>query len=170
MNNINSANSAILTQLIDVLIQLDSNQYKQSLKVLSNSSVGQHVRHVIEFYQTVLNGVSNKVIDYDARQRDLQTETDLNYALQQLKSINNNFSSQLTDLNLSLMVDFGGEKLGEIPTSLFRELVYLIEHTIHHMAIIKIALQVAFQQIEIPTNFGVAFSTIKYQMACELSA
>ena len=51
----------------------------------------------------------------------------------------------------------------DVSSSFFRELTYLIEHTIHHLAIIKIGLNEVYPAIEIPKNFGVAHSTIRYQ-------
>jgi hypothetical protein len=67
------------------------------------------------------------------------------------------------DKMLMLATSYDGEELLEIPTSFNRELVYLIEHTIHHLAIIKIGLNEAFPTIEIPENFGVAYSTIRFK-------
>jgi len=53
-------------------------------------------------------------------------------------------------------------------SSYFRELQYNIEHAIHHMAIIKIAIGACFTEVELPANFGVAYSTVRYQkqLAC----
>ncbi len=44
-----------------------------------------------------------------------------------------------------------------------REMVYLVEHSIHHYALIRIGLQENFSDIFIPKNFGVAYSTVKYR-------
>ena len=55
----------------------------------------------------------------------------------------------------------------EINTTLYRELQYNVEHAVHHMAIIKIALINNFGDVEIPASFGIAHSTIKYQRDSE---
>jgi hypothetical protein len=44
-----------------------------------------------------------------------------------------------------------------------REMVYLVEHSIHHYALIRIGLQENFPKIIIPENFGIAYSTIKHR-------
>ncbi|TAG65626.1 MAG: DinB family protein, partial [Runella slithyformis] len=48
-------------------------------------------------------------------------------------------------------------------TTLSRELVYIAEHAIHHLAILKIALRAHFPDIALPVHFGVAYSTVQYQ-------
>jgi hypothetical protein len=44
-----------------------------------------------------------------------------------------------------------------------RELVYLIEHSIHHFALVRIGIQENFPEIILPCDFGIAYSTIKYR-------
>jgi hypothetical protein len=63
-----------------------------------------------------------------------------------------------------LKTDYSGKGTGQMNnTSYNRELVYNLEHAIHHMAIMKIAVDNAFPQVQMPENFGVAYSTIRYQ-------
>ena len=44
-----------------------------------------------------------------------------------------------------------------------RELVYLIEHAIHHFALLRIGIQENFPEISLASDFGVAYSTVKYR-------
>jgi hypothetical protein len=44
-----------------------------------------------------------------------------------------------------------------------RELVYNIEHVVHHMALVKIGLKELLPDLDLPDDFGVAVSTIRYQ-------
>ena len=59
-----------------------------------------------------------------------------------------------------------GDEAVELTTSLKRELIYNIEHAVHHMAIIKIAIKESLPHIALPEDFGIAYSTIKYQKEC----
>ena len=43
-----------------------------------------------------------------------------------------------------------------------RELMYNLEHTIHHQALIKVAINV-FTDMLLPEDFGVAPSTMQYR-------
>ena len=67
--------------------------------------------------------------------------------------------------NVILEVSYGktDKDSVKIKSSLERELAYNIEHAIHHMAIIKIAVQTVFPKVKLADNFGVAFSTVRYQ-------
>ena len=90
-------------------------------------------------------------------------EIDKDFTIETLGNVKNQLNSLKSDRNLILKSKFGGDEAMDIPSSLFRELTYLIEHTIHHLAIIKIGLNEVYPEIEIPKNFGVAHSTIRYQ-------
>lgn len=70
-----------------------------------------------------------------------------------------------SDKKLQLSICHNKESEGgteHINSSLYRELAFNIEHAIHHMAIIKIAAKILNPEIQIPSHFGVAPSTIRY--------
>jgi hypothetical protein len=48
-------------------------------------------------------------------------------------------------------------------SSFYRELAYNIEHAIHHMALLKVAINHSFSYITVPESFGVASSTVRYR-------
>jgi hypothetical protein len=169
MITIRNTNKNILNQLRQVLVQMDGDVYKKPLKVLNNSTIGQHVRHVIEFYTCLYSGIETNQIDYDSRQRDMQIETDKQYSLNILDKINSLLEIDHDDASLMLRTSFGQEFI-LVSTTFQRELTYLIEHTIHHLAIINIAINDSLPSIIVPKHFGVAFSTITYQESCSLSA
>ncbi len=157
-------NCVIINQLIDLLNDIDVLVYRDSLQPLHDSSIGQHVRHITEFYLCALNGYENGIVDYDARERNPTIENDKNFTIQTLENIKYQLTTLDTDRNLILKSKFGGDECLEIPSSFFRELTYLIEHTIHHLAIIKIGLNEVYPEIKIPKNFGVAHSTLRYRV------
>lgn len=153
----------VLEQLKTHLTQLNQIEYSQKLLVFNNVSIGAHTRHVIEFYQCLLNGAKVGLIDYDARQRDLRIEQQLDYTLDMLDEIMYRLQTiNDLDLKLSLRVQYGEESY-IVPTSFEREEVYLVEHTIHHYALIRIGLQESFPHVEIDCNFGYAHSTIQHK-------
>ena len=69
-----------LEQFKQVLLELPADCYSQSCETLSNASIGQHTRHVIELYLCLIQGYDLSEISYDRRERNLQIEQDLNYA------------------------------------------------------------------------------------------
>ncbi len=48
-------------------------------------------------------------------------------------------------------------------TSFNRELIYNLEHAMHHMVIMKIAIENYFDKIQLPELFGVAYSKVLFQ-------
>jgi hypothetical protein len=153
----------VVQQLTDLLEQLKPCEYQQSLAVLNGSSIGQHTRHIVEFYLCLLNGLSAGVVDYDARERNLLLENDLTFATNTLRNIENRIEA-IQNLNepLLLNVGYNSDNQTLIETNFMREMVYLVEHSIHHYALIRIGLQQNFAGINIPKNFGVAYSTVKH--------
>lgn len=154
----------VVRQLTNLLKQIQPVQYSQSLGVLNGSSIGQHTRHVVEFYQCLLKGLSGGVVDYDARERNLLLENDLFFTIETLQAIEYQIENiKNPNETMLLGVSYCSEQQDFIETSFMREMVYLVEHSIHHYALIRIGIQENFEGIIIPKNFGIAYSTVKHR-------
>jgi uncharacterized protein (DUF486 family) len=161
MKNTINANLQIIQQVIDLLIVIPENTYRQPLKTLHDHSVGQHTRHIIEFYGCLSAGIQDGVVNYDLRERNTDIETNKDLALSYLNNILTTYGDLIqTDSPLVLKILISN---GLIQSSLCRELVYLIEHTTHHLAIIKIGLNEAYPTLTLADNLGVSVSTIDYK-------
>jgi uncharacterized damage-inducible protein DinB len=152
-----------LQQLIDLLLQLEPPLYTQPLPVLSGSTLGQHVRHIAEFYLCLFSGISAGQVDYDARKRNLLLETDTGYARQILEDIIRQVQGVEEDRDLHLKVCYQPQNALLVPTTLYRELIYNLEHSIHHLATIRIGVSACGSTCRLPQNFGVAPSTLHYR-------
>lgn len=137
-------------------------QYTAPVAVLSNASIGQHVRHVLEFYLCLLNAEDHNV-DYDARKRDKALETDRSAVLAALVALHDWMEGISDDADLHMVVDHSTDGSGStrMRTSLFRELAYAFDHGIHHMALLRIAVEQEHRVVELHPDFGVAPSTIR---------
>jgi uncharacterized damage-inducible protein DinB len=151
----------IFSQLSTALSSLPNEEYKKPLDVLSNSSIGQHTRHIIEFFKVLIEQYDDGCINYDKRERDLRLETDVESALGAIADIQNMILLQDKEVTLSgVYAGYPGEIT--VTSSYHRELVYNLEHAVHHMAMIK----VGFRQLTnsaLPLDFGVAASTMVYK-------
>ncbi|QQR86958.1 MAG: hypothetical protein IPJ76_01655 [Flavobacteriales bacterium] len=141
---------------------LTAEQYRKPAAVLSNANIGQHMRHVLEFYLCILNAEHNTV-DYDARKRDKALETDRVAVLGTLDALKAWMESLSDDADMSMMVDHSTDGSGStrMRTSLFRELAYAFDHGIHHLALLRIAVEQEHRTVQLHPDFGVAPSTIR---------
>ena len=65
-------------QLCSLLTQLSEEQYQAPLDLFNGSSIGQHTRHIIEFYQCLNASFQQEVsVCYEERKRNLAIECDL---------------------------------------------------------------------------------------------
>ena len=157
--------SQVFLQLSDSLDQLEKEQYVYRCKNLSGNTIGQHVRHIIEMFQCLETGYLNGEVDYEKRKRDLQIETDKNFALNLMQQIIWQINKENKPLSLLTYYDAASDLPEKIATNYYREIAYNLEHTIHHMALIRVGLQ-ELGDITFDDSYGVAPSTLKYRKQC----
>ncbi len=155
----------ILDQLQELVLQVKENDFSTPSDVLSGASIGQHLRHTVEFFICLESGASKGVINYDKRVHDKLIETDKFIALNSIKLIKDFIAAQNEDRPLKLEVEYSlsGDDCVVIETNFWRELSYNIEHAVHHMAIMKIGIKQVADYVLLPADFGVAVSTIRYK-------
>ncbi|MGG7664410.1 DinB family protein [Dyadobacter sp. BHUBP1] len=152
-----------LAQISTMLDALSDEQYKRSLPVLSGASLGGHVRHVIEFFTELDRGYQTGNVNYDARLRDKAIEQRRELALATLRRISASMGKENKALLLTTATEAGDTGF-QVVTNYERELVYNLEHAVHHMALMKIGIR-ELTALQLPESFGVASSTIRYRQA-----
>lgn len=151
-----------LNELSELLSQLSNQDYVSSCSLLSNATIGEHTRHIVEMFQCLNSHYDLGIVNYDARKRDRMIETDLNFAKTAIENCLNELDKP--NKTIHLVQTIGGNKMN-IESNYNRELLYNLEHCIHHQALIKVAV-LQNKTIEISENFGVAPSTIEYRKQC----
>lgn len=153
-----------LSQLVDMLSILENSMYIQPIAIGSGSSIGMHVRHILELYQCLLRDYEVGVVNYDNRARNSLIENNSIYASTVIEDILEGLNGLPCDKTLCIVDDQSEHEASDVVQStLNRELLYNLEHCIHHMAIIAICVRAEFPQIELSPNFGKAHSTIRYE-------
>jgi len=155
----------IFVQLSQTLNELSIDEYRQPSKVLLNATIGQHVRHIIELFQCLEKGYNDGLVNYEKRNRDYQIETDKELASSLLKEIYQNIDRSNKDIFLEGEDYCESMEIVSIPSNYYRELAYNLEHTIHHMALIRVGIN-EVSAVSLPEEFGVAYSTVKYRQQC----
>ena len=70
-----------LSENIELLRQLTNEEFMQKNPELSNATIGEHMRHIIELFGCLLENYDYGLINYDDRKRDLLLQTDKNEAI-----------------------------------------------------------------------------------------
>ena len=155
----------VFVQLSESLKQITDAEYTQPSKILFNATIGQHVRHVIELFLCLEKGYDEGTVNYEKRKRDYNIETDKAFAIDLLKNIYHRLERPNIDIVLEAEDYTDTTEVVAVPSNYYRELAYNLEHTIHHMALIRVGIN-EVSSVALPDEFGVAYSTIKYRQAC----
>ena len=143
-----------LQDIHDLLTQLSDASYAKPIPSLSMASLGEHVRHSLGFYECLLKVAAGPEADDDARKRDPLVETQVNKALACIVTI----QDQWHRLNVNKVVYL--KHAHGLESSLSRELLNVSEHTLHHMALMSVALIELGLNHVVNDNFGIAPSTL----------
>ena len=155
----------VFVQLSETLDKLSNEEYMQSSKTLLNATIGQHVRHIIELFQCLEKGYDDSIVNYEKRERDYRIETDKELASGLLKEVYKNIEKPNKEIMLEAEDYCDAVEVVSVPSNYYRELVYNLEHTIHHMALIRVGIK-EVSSVTLPEEFGMAYSTIKYRKEC----
>lgn len=155
----------VFVQLDETLNRLSRQEYNKPCSTLFNNTIGQHVRHIIEMFQCLDKGYEPALVNYEKRKRDTQIESDKDIARGLLLEIHKSLSRPDKLLILEASYDEHSLEPVRISTNFYREIAYNLEHTIHHMALIRVGIN-EVSKIQLPEDFGVASSTVKYRKQC----
>ena len=150
-----------LDELAGVLEFAGDAKYVQHPVGVISGSLGVHVRHCLDHFETLLHLASNCEVNYDHRDRGTPIETDRCAALRRVAELKRELS-RLAGLAPDQAVRFrgmitaDGEAI-EAASSVARELAFVLSHTIHHNAIIASICRKL--NIPLPARFGYAPAT-----------
>jgi hypothetical protein len=163
--NCKQGTQIIIHQIVDLLYKIDRSSFEQPLALFNNSSIGQHFRHILDFYTCLEKGIHYSRIDYADRERDLQVEKDPLYAAASFEQVAAKILSLDEQSAIEVIADFSSE-LNEtrpvVQSTIAREMMYAYDHAVHHLAMIKMGLKVSNPNVIIDDEVGVAPSTLKH--------
>jgi uncharacterized damage-inducible protein DinB len=168
-----SHESPVARQLVAVLRQgerlvenLDAELYLRSPAPLAVSSVGAHLRHVLDVAGSFLRGLPDGRVDYDQRERASKVELDKGEGMRRLRQVAHAIAELgplRHDQPLLVRCDVPegvSPEAGWSRSTTGRELTYVLSHAIHHYALIAMILAAFGHEVE--EGFGVAPSTLVY--------
>jgi len=161
----------ITGQMSDLLQRLPLAVYTCPVPLFHGSTVGQHFRHVLEFYTCLIEGSATAQVDYSSRKRNDALSENPATALVALEYITAAIRHLDAQQLLHVQSEFG-ETAGDGPaylSSLGRELQYAFDHAVHHLAIIRMGMEAYFPEVPVSADLGIAPSTIKHRQASGLN-
>lgn len=151
----------LLEQARDLVLKLDHDTYV-AVGPAGSASVGAHLRHCLDAFESLFAGLARGAVDYDDRRRDPRIECEPLAALARVDALRARLQGAIAnaaDMPLRVRADEPELAPGEgfVASSLARELRSLASHTVHHFAVVALQLRVA--GIALRPDFGVARST-----------
>ena len=165
------ANRALLEQGRLLLERLTDAEYASPRR--SWAPIGAQYRHVIEHYHCFLAGLDASRVDYDGRDRDESIEQQRDVAIEVTEVIRRALAG-FAAIEADRSIDVQMQCAADAPepewhrSSTGRELQFLVSHTVHHYALIKLLLQ--RDGIGTPPDFGTAPSTLAHSRAAHSCA
>lgn len=164
-------NVAQLAAAADVLGRTSAEDVvAKDARLFPHGSVGMHLRHILGYYECLLaatlrSGAAVPSVDYDAREREPLLETDRRALLGRIDMLQAGLHQLAQEPGVAgrrVLVRDNGRGLADdaFPSSVARELAFLLSHTVHHFAVAGMILRL--RGLELPEGFGVAPSTLAH--------
>lgn len=165
MQKIINGSIEVIEQGEQFLQTVSTDSYKKVLSPYFSSSSGEHMRHILDHFISLMNGYKTSLVDYDLRNRKSNIESDHEQALSQLTEFKQWVLSLDTNilkdaLTIKTEVSVSDTQPALLESTLARELIFVTSHAVHHFSIISIAMQL--QDLSIDESFGIAPATATY--------
>lgn len=154
-----------LNRGIDLLNSITNEQYSDISVAPYYSSIGGHMRHILDVFDCIFDGLETKKVDLTARKRNKLAENETRYGIayfeQVISQLEKIKETQLNDI-VQVTDDLG---LGNITANytLASALIQAHSHAIHHFA--SIGYIIAQLKIELPdADFGYNPTTPKREI------
>lgn len=156
--------ASLLRQLAELVTSLTDAQYVQKPVGVVESSIGGHLRHVLDHVRSALDSASASEFTYDVRSRGTVIETSRPEALAEIDGLVARLGSlghNVVDrpLTLSVLMTSDGAPV-RVTSSVGRELAFAMQHTVHHNALIAAMLKTL--GVPMPNRFGYAPATVQH--------
>lgn len=160
-----------LAELAHVVGQTDDVAYLATREDGISGSIGAHVRHTIDHVAALIDALGHGWVDYDSRRRGTEVERSRAAARVELDRLARRVTwlsddDLQTAIEVSAVVHRSGRRVSALST-VAREVVFVLSHTIHHQAIVALLLASAGRST--PERFGLAPST-PGMLSCAQSA
>ena len=155
-----------IDQIITIIMELRNLPVDKQQKLYCDLNIGKHVRHVNDHFLALKNGIQTGTLDYNNRNRGTAIETDSLVALEELYVLQQwlddtqqTLPAQSLQQTIQVIseIDCLQTENAVFTSTIAREFLYLINHTIHHAA--HMSLIMKSEGIIMDQRVGLAPST-----------
>lgn len=160
-----AAACAMLEQCASFVRLLTDEAYMRPSARMFGSTVGQHVRHALDHFESACAGLEGETIVYDRRARGTAVETSREAALELIGRLTGRIggvgvSQASRPVLVEVMLSAGGDE-ARLESTLARELAFASHHAIHHHAMMaSLGLEMG---VSCPAGFGKAPATLHHE-------
>lgn len=130
-----------------LLVKLTDAHYSIKVKSFYGSSIGSHMRHVLDHFEVALNAKQSTILKYDERRRNTDIETDRRAAIEknkQMLSLLDSAELPIDDASAPMTVAFMQDPITatnfQCSSNFARELAFVSHHATHHHALIMLMM------------------------------
>ena len=152
MSNLINFNIDTLSKILFVIETIES-VWSIKNKNFNNETIGRHIRHIIDFYLCFICHIDSNFIDYDTRKRSVKIESNISFARNKIEEIIYFLkNTDLVDKNIKVRMNSSVSNL-DLNSSIFRELMHIADHAIHHANLVQVIIKNEFPDLERNCNF-----------------
>lgn len=156
------ANLLLLKQALTVLGELRDAEYTAIPCPWHDSSIGQHLRHILDHYRALVLAKATTLVDYNRRWRDSPMEHSVVAAKEQVRAAMSELASmQPATVRVRSEIDANTGFCVDMTSSVERELLFAASHAIHHFALVAILLRALGKPV--PEGLGIAPTTLLWR-------
>ena len=162
MNKFIQGHLESLDQLVTFIESLDEADYQYIAEPWFVSSIGEHLRHIVDLYLAMMNSADLKNIDYDVKRRGSPIEASKKLGLSELVKIRLwlcqiSIEEMQQDILISTETALSFQHAEVFKSSFGRELCFASSHLMHHLAIMGAIAKLA--GIKVDPTLGLAPAT-----------
>ncbi|MGC9943045.1 MAG: DinB family protein [Verrucomicrobiota bacterium] len=149
-----------------MLTDISDEAYVRKIDVAFSASIGGHYRHCLDHFRALLEAAPAGDLNYDQRERGTLVEKDRFAALNATRELCAGYEKLdaallARQLKITCKSSYGTDESQVSPSTVGREVMYVVAHAVHHYALIGVISRVT--GLRLAGGFGVAPSTLKYQ-------
>ncbi len=163
MKALHKSNCSSLKQMQIILKAVHQKQIESQQEIYKSVGIGKHLRHIVDHYLALISGLDSGLVNYNHRNRDSEIEGNLFLASEKIADVIlwlSNLEEENKSLDVFSEIDCDEFINQKFESNRDRELLYLINHTIHHAAFAKLMLKNL--DVELPDKIGIAPCTASH--------